>query len=149
MAGTTLTLSFPEPDIAVLTLDDPNSSANVLSRHVLDSLEQQLNELDKRPKLAGLVIRSAKPGMFIAGADLKEFVHWIDAPKDEIASYCRRGQKLYGRLASANYLTVAAIDGMCVGGGAEMAIWCDRRIFTTSERTGYGFPEVKLGLLPG
>lgn len=148
-ATTTLSLSFPEADIAVLTLDDPQSSANVLSRHVLDAFEQHLNELDRRQDLAGLVIRSAKPGMFIAGADLKEFVTWLDAPKAEVASYCRRGQQLFGRFAQGNYVTVAAIDGMCVGGGAELAMWCDRRIFTSNEKSAYGFPEVKLGLFPG
>ena len=41
--------------------------------------------LDQRKDLAGLVIRSAKPGMFIAGADLKEFAAWLDAPKEEVA----------------------------------------------------------------
>src|SRR3954447_5044062 len=150
MAATTiLSLSFPQNDIAVLTLDDPQSSANVLSRHVLEALEKHLNELDARAGLAGLVIRSAKPGIFIAGADLKEFVTWLDAPKAEVATYCRRGQELFGRLARGNYVTVAAIDGMCVGGGAELAMWCDRRILTSSEKTAYGFPEVKLGLFPG
>ncbi len=149
MAATKLTLKFPETDIAVLTLDDPDSSANVLSRHVLDALEQQLNDLDQRPDLAGLIIRSAKPGMFIAGADLKEFTTWLDAPKTEVASYCRRGQQLFGRLSQGKYVTVAAIDGMCIGGGAELATWCDRRVFTNSEKTAYGFPEVKLGLFPG
>jgi 3-hydroxyacyl-CoA dehydrogenase/enoyl-CoA hydratase/3-hydroxybutyryl-CoA epimerase/3-hydroxyacyl-CoA dehydrogenase/enoyl-CoA hydratase/3-hydroxybutyryl-CoA epimerase/enoyl-CoA isomerase len=87
--------------------------------------------------------------MFIAGADIKEFQTWIDSPKEEVSSFARRGQKLFGRLSKGNYVSVAAIDGMCVGGGAELAIWCDRRIFTDSERTGYGFPEVKLGLFPG
>jgi 3-hydroxyacyl-CoA dehydrogenase/enoyl-CoA hydratase/carnithine racemase len=148
-ASTTLSLSFPESDIALLTLDDPQSSANVLSRHVLEALEGHLNDLDKRKDLAGLVIRSAKPGMFIAGADLKEFAAWLDAPKEEVASYCRRGQQLFGRLAAGRYVTVAVIDGMCVGGGAELATWCDRRVMTNNERTAYGFPEVKLGLLPG
>src|SRR3954469_23625558 len=149
MAATSLSLSFPEPDIAVLTLDDPDSSANVLSRHVLDELERHLNDFDQRKDLAGLVIRSAKPGMFIAGADLKEFATWLDAPKDEVSRYCRRGQQLFSRLSKCGYATVAAIDGMCVGGGAELAMWCDRRILTSSEKTAYGFPEVKLGLFPG
>ena len=148
-ATTTLSLSFPESDIAVLTLDDPQSSANVLSRHVLEALEKHLDELDKRAKLAGVVICSAKPGMFIAGADLKEFATWLDAPKAEVAGYCRRGQQLFGRLARGKYVTVAAIDGMCVGGGAELAMWCDRRVFSSNEKTAYGFPEVKLGLFPG
>ncbi|HEY2760062.1 MAG TPA: enoyl-CoA hydratase/isomerase family protein, partial [Pirellulales bacterium] len=149
MAATILTLSFPEPDVAVLTLDDPDSSANVLSRHVLDSLERHLNDFDQRSDLAGLVICSAKPGMFIAGADLKEFATWLDAPKEEVASYSHRGQHLFGRLSRGKYVTVAAVDGMCVGGGAELAMWCDRRVFTNSEKTAYGFPEVKLGLFPG
>ena len=52
-------------------------------------------------------------------------------------------------MSQGNYVTVAAIDGMCVGGGAELAIWCDRRMLTDSEKTAYGFPEVKLGLFPG
>lgn len=144
-----LTLSFPEADVAVLTLDDAESSANVLSRRVLDELEQQLDAADARTGLAGLVIRSAKPGMFIAGADLKEFATWLDAPAAEVSAYCRRGQQLFGRLSKCSYVTVAAIDGMCVGGGAELAMWCDRRIFTDREQTAYGFPEVKLGLFPG
>jgi 3-hydroxyacyl-CoA dehydrogenase/enoyl-CoA hydratase/carnithine racemase len=147
--GTTLSLTFPEDGIGVLTLDDPDSGANVLSRHVLDALEQHLDNLDKRSDLIGLIIRSAKPGMFIAGADLKEFIRWIDAPSEEVASYCRRGHQLFGRLSRGNYVTVAAIDGMCVGGGAELAIWCDRRVMSRSDKTAFGFPEVKLGLFPG
>src|SRR5687768_13496160 len=122
-SNTRLSLSFPEPDVAVLTLDDPESSANVLSRHVLDALQKHPDELDKRGNLAGLVIRSAKPGMFIAGADLKEFATWLDAPQEQIVAYCRLGQQLFGRFAKSNYVTVAAIDGMCVGGGSELSTW--------------------------
>ena len=148
-ASTTLSLSFPEADIALLTLDDPQSGANVFSRHVLEALEKHLDDLDKRPKLAGLVIRSAKPGMFIAGADIKEFLTWIDSPKEEVVSFGRRGQQLFSRLSKSNYVTVAAIDGVCVGGGAELAVWCDRRVVTASPKTAFGYPEVKLGLFPG
>src|SRR4029079_7194368 len=119
-APTTLSLSYPENDIAVITIGDPQTSANILSRHVLDSLESLLGELEKRQGLAGLVIRSAKPGMFIAGADLKEFVTWLDAPKEEVSSFCRRGQQLFGRFTKSPYVTVSAIDGICVGGGAEL-----------------------------
>src|SRR4029078_11377422 len=137
-----LSLSYLEKDIAVLTIGDPQTSANILSRHVLEALEKHLDELDKRPDLAGLVIRSAKPGMFIAGADLKEFVTWLDAPKEEVSSFCLRGQQLFCRLTKSNYVTVAAINGICVGGGAELAVWCDRRILTDRAETAFGFPEV-------
>jgi 3-hydroxyacyl-CoA dehydrogenase/enoyl-CoA hydratase/3-hydroxybutyryl-CoA epimerase/3-hydroxyacyl-CoA dehydrogenase/enoyl-CoA hydratase/3-hydroxybutyryl-CoA epimerase/enoyl-CoA isomerase len=148
-ATTTLTLSYPEADVALLTFDDPKSGANVLSRHVLEALERHLDELDKRQGLAGVVICSAKPGMFIAGADLKEFVTWLDSPKAEVSAHGRRGQQLFGRLAQGDYVTIAAIDGTCVGGGLELAMWCDRRVLTDGEKTALGFPEVKLGLFPG
>jgi 3-hydroxyacyl-CoA dehydrogenase/enoyl-CoA hydratase/3-hydroxybutyryl-CoA epimerase/3-hydroxyacyl-CoA dehydrogenase/enoyl-CoA hydratase/3-hydroxybutyryl-CoA epimerase/enoyl-CoA isomerase len=144
-----LSLTFPEPDIAVLTLDDPNSSANVLSTRVLDELEAHLDFVDQRGDVQGLVIRSGKPGMFIAGADLKEFVAWIDSPVERVTAVARRGQQLFGRLAAGKYVTVAAIDGVCLGGGAELTIWCDRRVMSRSGKTSYGFPEVKLGLFPG
>ena len=148
-ANLQLNLSFPEKDIAVLTLDDPDSSANVLSRHALQLLAGHLDTLDKRPGLQGLVITSSQPGMFIAGADLKEFAASLDAPKSDVISLSRQGQQLFGRLSKSSYVTVAAIDGICVGGGAELSIWCDRRVFSTGEKTAYGFPEVKLGLFPG
>ncbi|MEM6655154.1 MAG: 3-hydroxyacyl-CoA dehydrogenase NAD-binding domain-containing protein [Planctomycetota bacterium] len=151
LAGATrgLTGETPEGGVAVLTLDDPDKSANVLSASVLDEIEHHLNTLSDRSDVAGLIIASAKPGIFIAGADLTEFAANLDADKDEIVAVSRRGQQLFGRLASAPFVTVAAIDGMCVGGGAELAVWCDRRVAAADAKTQIGFPEVKLGLFPG
>ena len=92
-----------------------------------------LASLEKRTDLAGLVIRSTKPGNFIAGADLREFVADLDRPADEVAGVSRQGQQLFGRLSKTPFVTVAAIDGICVGGGAELAIWCDRRLMADNE----------------
>ena len=142
-------LSFPEPDIALLTLDDPNKGANVLSSHVLEELSAHLDALEKRADVNGLVIRSGKPGSFIAGADLREFASSFDMPKQQIEEFCHRGRKLFQRLSQCPFVTVAAIDGICVGGGAELAIWCDRRVMADEPKTQFGFPEVKLGLFPG
>ncbi|MEM8946097.1 MAG: 3-hydroxyacyl-CoA dehydrogenase NAD-binding domain-containing protein [Planctomycetota bacterium] len=144
-----LSLEFPIDDIGVISINDPNKGANVLSRSVLDELEQHLDTLDAHEGLAGLVIRSAKPGNFIAGADLREFVADIDQPSEAVIKVAQRGQSLFGRLSNSNYVTVAAIDGLCVGGGAELAIWCDRRVMARHATTSYAFPEVKLGLFPG
>ena len=144
-----LTLSFPESDIALLTFDTPDKGANVLSQPVLAELDAHLTELEKRDDIAGLVIISGKPGMFIAGADLREFVQSLDADKETIVSICRQGQTLFSRLSQCPFVTVAAIDGICVGGGAELAVWCDRRIMSEGAKTEIGFPEVKLGLFPG
>ncbi len=142
-------LSLPEQDIAVLTFDDPAKGANVLSTTVLEEFSAHLDHLEQRPGLAGLIIRSGKPGSFIAGADLREFVVSLDAPKSQIIEMCNRGRRLFERLSSAPFVTVAAIDGVCFGGGAELAIWCDRRLMTDSPKAQFGFPEVKLGLYPG
>ena len=144
-----LSLEFPQDDLAVLTINDPKKGANVLSRSVLDDLEQHLDVLDKRDGLVGLVIRSTKPGNFIAGADLREFVADIDQPDEKVIAIAQRGQQLFARLSKGPYVTVAAIDGICVGGGAELVIWCDRRLMARNGTTSFAFPEVKLGLFPG
>jgi 3-hydroxyacyl-CoA dehydrogenase/enoyl-CoA hydratase/3-hydroxybutyryl-CoA epimerase/3-hydroxyacyl-CoA dehydrogenase/enoyl-CoA hydratase/3-hydroxybutyryl-CoA epimerase/enoyl-CoA isomerase len=144
-----MTLSFPESDIAVLTLDMPGKGANILSKSVLEEFAGNLDQLASRDDLQGLIIISAKPGMFIAGADLREFASSLDASQEEIVQKCRMGQTLFQRLSQAPYVTVAAVDGICVGGGAELAVWCDRRVASDGPKTEFGFPEVKLGLFPG
>jgi 3-hydroxyacyl-CoA dehydrogenase/enoyl-CoA hydratase/3-hydroxybutyryl-CoA epimerase/3-hydroxyacyl-CoA dehydrogenase/enoyl-CoA hydratase/3-hydroxybutyryl-CoA epimerase/enoyl-CoA isomerase len=144
-----LTLSFPEPDIALITFDLPGKGANILSRSVLDELAKFLDQLQSRKDLAGLVIKSGKPGTFIAGADIREFLASLGAAKSEVVAMCRRGQTLFGRLSQLPFVSVAAIEGICVGGGAELAIGCDRRVMADTPKTEYGFPEVKLGLYPG
>ena len=63
----TFQLTFPEPDVALLTVDTPNKGANVLSSSVLDELSQQLDELESRDDIAGLIILSGKPAT--SGAD--------------------------------------------------------------------------------
>src|SRR5690606_35617915 len=77
------------------------------------------------------------------------FVADLDAPPEQVIEISRRGQQLFSRLAKAPFVTVAAIEGICVGGGAELSIWCDRRIMVDSPETSFGFPEVKLGIYPG
>ncbi|MEO1496309.1 MAG: 3-hydroxyacyl-CoA dehydrogenase NAD-binding domain-containing protein [Planctomycetota bacterium] len=140
--------------VAVLTLDLPGKSANLLSATVLDEIETRLDEIDAHDSVEGrgaygLVIISAKPGVFIAGADLTEFAAGLNRTQEEVVGVAQRGQALFARLSTCPYPTVAAIDGVCVGGGAELAVWCDRRVLVDSPRTQFGFPEVKLGLFPG
>lgn len=149
MTAETLSLSTPESDIAVLTFDTPDKSANVLSNSVLDELERHLDALAERSDLAGLIFASAKPGIFIAGADLREFVQSLGVPEEQVVAMCHRGQNLFRRLAQAPFVSIAAINGICVGGGAELASWCDRRLFSNHPKAEFGFPEVKLGLFPG
>lgn len=145
----TIKLTQPETDIALLTFDDPKKGANVLSTSVLAEFEAHLDRLEKQTELVGLVIRSGKPGSFIVGADLREFVVALDSRASQIAAMCNRGRRLFQRLSAMPFVTVAAIDGLCLGGGAELAVWCDRRLMADTPKAQLGFPEIKLGLYPG
>ncbi|MGD9722262.1 MAG: 3-hydroxyacyl-CoA dehydrogenase NAD-binding domain-containing protein [Pirellulales bacterium] len=144
-----LTLSIENGDVAVLTLDDPRGTANVFSAAVLADFDKHLTALADRKDLAGLVIRSGKPGVFVVGADIREFVENIDMPKQKVVEMCTAGRQLFARLSKLPFVTVTAIAGQCVGGGAELALWCDRRVMASDAKSMFGFPEVKLGLLPG
>lgn len=149
LASPSITLSFPEPDIALLTIDQPGRGANVLSRSVLDELSRYFDELGSRQDLAGMILYSGKQGVFVAGADLREFASSLELPTAEVVTVCRHGQQLFSRLATMPFVTIAAIGGVCLGGGAELATWCDRRVLSNHPKTEVGFPEVKLGLFPG
>lgn len=144
-----LTLSWPHSDIALLTFDLVGKGANILSQSVLAELAAHLDTIERHPEVAGVIFLSGKPGTFIAGADLREFAASLDAPKETIIGVSRAGQDLFARLSSGKFVSVAAIDGICVGGGAELASWCDRRVMSNNPKTEFGFPEVKLGLFPG
>lgn len=143
-----ISVSFPEPRIALLAFDLPGKSANVLSAAVMDELAGHLDALEQTPDLQGVIIASAKPGTFIAGADIKEFIALMDAP-ETLAAMVRRGHAILGRLANLPAVTVAAIEGACLGGGLELALACDRRVVADHPKTQLGLPEVKLGLIPG
>lgn len=145
----TLSLTIVEGDIGLLTFDMPNKRANVLSQSVLTELSEYLDQLADREDLAGLILISGKPGTFIAGADLREFAAAQDVTHDWTRTMCMQGRKLMQRLSQLPFVTVAAIDGLCLGGGAELALWCDRRVMSSNPKTQFGLPEVKLGLFPG
>ena len=73
IAASTIRVSFPEADIAMLTFDMPDKAVNILTSSVMNELAGHLEELEQREDLAGLVLNSGKPGSFIAGADIREF----------------------------------------------------------------------------
>lgn len=144
-----ITLSFPAADIALLTFDLPDRGANILSRAIMEELSQHLDQLSQRSDLAGVIVTSAKPNIFIAGADINEFAASMSVDPERTYEMCRFGQNLFGRLHQSPWVSVAAIHGTCLGGGTELALGCDRRVVSDSPRTEIGLPEVKLGIYPG
>ena len=135
-----------ESGIAILTFDRPNSSANIFDRQTFDELSQQLDFLESQQGLKGLIIRSAKPKIFIAGADLNSLTQ-VSSP-EQIAAAVEQGQKAFARIADLRYPTIAAIHGAALGGGLEIALACDYRIASLDPATKIGLPETTLGLLP-
>jgi 3-hydroxyacyl-CoA dehydrogenase/enoyl-CoA hydratase/3-hydroxybutyryl-CoA epimerase len=135
-----------ESGIAVLTFDRPESSANIFDQATFDELNEHLNVLTGDSSVRGLIIRSAKPKIFIAGADLNGFTKDLTAEK--LAFLVEQGQKTFDRLAALPIPTVAAIHGVALGGGFEVALACDYRIASLDSATKVGLPETMLGILP-
>jgi 3-hydroxyacyl-CoA dehydrogenase/enoyl-CoA hydratase/3-hydroxybutyryl-CoA epimerase len=132
--------------IAWLTLDKPSASTNVLSRDVLTELDALLRQIAASPP-KGVVVRSGKPGGFVAGADIREFTT-LRTP-DEAFALVRAGQTVFDSLAALPCPTVAAIHGFALGGGLELALACRYRVAVNDSRLSLGLPEVQLGIHPG
>src|SRR3984885_14089314 len=140
MADTdTWSVEFGEGGIAWLVCDTPGSSTNVLSAAVLRDLATQLDDIAaKRP--AGVVIRSAKPGGFIAGADIKELFR-IKSPEQGF-HLVLAGQALLEGLEYLPCPSAAALLGYVLGGRLELALPCSYRIGAEDPTLSLGFPEV-------
>lgn len=113
-------------------------------------LSEVLGELERAGsagEIRGAVIVSAKPEVFVAGADVQEIAGIADPADGEAKA--QRGQAIFERLARFPLPTVAAIHGACVGGGLEMALACRLRVATDDPKTRLGLPEVTLGIIPG
>jgi 3-hydroxyacyl-CoA dehydrogenase/enoyl-CoA hydratase/3-hydroxybutyryl-CoA epimerase len=139
-------LRADEDGFGTLTFDLPERRANIFTREVLAELEALLAELRGRADLRMLLLRSAKSGIFIAGADVDE----IEGVTDPVAAEggSRLGQRLFAAWEALPFPTVAAIDGVCVGGGTELAL-ASTWIAMSDGAARIGLPEVRLGILPG
>jgi 3-hydroxyacyl-CoA dehydrogenase / enoyl-CoA hydratase / 3-hydroxybutyryl-CoA epimerase len=138
-------LEVDDEGIAWLTFDTPNSGANVWNDGTLREFASCLEEIEHRGDLRGLVIRSGKDKIMIAGADLKA-VRSLSVKRLE--SLIDLGQTVFNRLEALRIPKVALIHGACVGGGFETALACDLRIASDSPATKIGLPETQMGLVP-
>ncbi len=140
------TLSITD-GIARLVFDLPGEKVNKFTAAVLDELDGLIAGFERRTDLQAVVITSAKPEIFIAGADIAE-IQGISTVDQGLVK-ARRGQDVFNRLARLPLPTIAVIDGACLGGGLELALACTWRIVTDADKTKLGLPEVTLGIIPG
>lgn len=135
--------------IGQVTFDTPGKKVNTLGQPVIDELTSVVETLEKRPDLRGLILRSGKPGQFIAGADLNELAALSYIPKEQFISSARHVHELFNRLGRLPFPTVALIDGASMGGGTEIALSLDERIASNDRKVSIGLPEVNVGIIPG
>ena len=132
-----------EDKIAVLTLDNP--PVNILTPKVIEEIDAVFLDLEANPEVKVIVFTSAGTNAFIAGADIK-VIGQISSPADA-EKLALMGQGVFNRIENSKKVTIAAIHGVCVGGGCELVMAFHIRV--ASERAKFGQPEINLGIIPG
>jgi 3-hydroxyacyl-CoA dehydrogenase / enoyl-CoA hydratase / 3-hydroxybutyryl-CoA epimerase len=147
--STTIRWEKDADGIVLLTLDDPNQSANTMNRAYAESMAATIDRLEaEKDEITGVVITSAKK-TFFAGADLNELIRVTPETLDEFGSFLRGVKGQLRRLEQLGKPVVAAINGAALGGGLEICLATHHRIAVDDPKVQLGFPEVQLGLLPG
>jgi 3-hydroxyacyl-CoA dehydrogenase/enoyl-CoA hydratase/3-hydroxybutyryl-CoA epimerase len=145
-----LAMDVATDGVATITFDRRDSRANILTTGVMQQLDRLIEDVEngaREARIRALILRSGKPGMFIAGANVDEIMEITDAADGEAKA--RAGQRVFTRIEQLPIPTIVAITGVCLGGGTELALACSYRIAANSPDTKIGLPEVQLGILPG
>src|SRR6185436_17670215 len=133
-------------DLAIVWFDLPGEKVNKFSTWVMQEFAGVVDELAAATDIRKVIVASKKPSIFIAGADVSEFQLVTSA--EQAKEYVRFGQQTLHRFSKLPQVTVAAINGACLGGGCELALSCDWRVMSDSPKAQIGLPEVKLGIFP-
>ena len=132
-----------EEKIAVVTLNNP--PVNVLTEAVLEELSQTFAWIERDPGVRAVIFTTAGTQAFIAGADIK-VIAGIQS-KEQAVALARRGHAILNQIENSEKINIAAVHGVCVGGGNELIMAFHLRI--ASERAKFGQPEISLGIIPG
>ncbi|MEM0910105.1 MAG: fatty acid oxidation complex subunit alpha FadJ [Pseudomonadota bacterium] len=141
------TLEKKDQGIAVLSMDVPGETMNTLKANFVEEFKTMLDYIDNDDDITGVVLSSGKPDSFVAGADISMLAACKSA--EDAQRLSTQGQQMFDRIANSSKTFVAAIHGPALGGGLELALACDYRVCSDSDKTQLGLPEVQLGLLPG
>jgi enoyl-CoA hydratase/3-hydroxyacyl-CoA dehydrogenase len=127
---------------AIAWLDRP--PANSLAPQVIDELERIWAHVEADDSIRALIIASANPMLFCAGADIKAFTKM---GPDGGAALLAQTHALLRSMERSSTVTIAAVNAVAVGGGCELAMGCDVRI--AAQSASFGQPEINLGIIPG
>ena len=132
--------------IVELKFDLAGESVNKLNQVALRDLDAAVQAIAKAPDVKGMILTSGK-SVFIVGADITEFGPMFAAGEAAVAAGVLETNRMLCRFEDLPFPTVVAINGVCLGGGLELALSGDYRVMSTA--ASVGFPEVKLGIFPG
>jgi len=132
-----------EDRIAIVTID--HRPVNALNRQTMEELNQVLDELRADAAVKAIILTGAGSLAFVAGADIKEMSQ-LGSPQ-EAQAVSALGQTVFLKLQRLGKPVIAAINGVCLGGGLELAMACHLRI--SGDRARFGQPEIALGIIPG
>lgn len=134
-----------ERQIAKIVIDNP--PVNVLSADVIEQLTLVIKEIENDLEVKAVIITGEGEKAFVAGGDIKGFPEWMGKGVEEAKNKSLWLQEPLNRIERMSRPTIAAINGVALGGGCELALCCDIRI--AEEQIKIGLPEIKLGLFPG
>ncbi|MGO8715878.1 MAG: 3-hydroxyacyl-CoA dehydrogenase NAD-binding domain-containing protein [Smithella sp.] len=136
-----------EGNIGIVTFNVAGDAMNTWTEAAVVSFRELLTEIEKEKGLSGAIIISGKADNFCAGANLKLLADMTEA--DEVRRILNTLQDSFNRWNDLKIPTVAAINGVCAGGGLELALVCTARISTDARSSLIGLPECNVGLFPG
>ena len=133
---------FYEDHIAIITIFNP--PVNSITPQVVDDLEEAFRVVAEHGDVWAVVLGSELEKVFVAGADINQFVTWKRQDGIDVTT---RGHKVLKMIEDYDKPVICAINGIAFGAGLEMALACDIRVF--DEKAKVGLPETGLGIIPG
>ena len=119
-------------------------NSSTVSPETIAALSAAWERVDRDPGIRALIVASANPVLFCAGADIKAFTGMDEASGRELLD---RAHGLFRAFGSTRTATIAAVNGLAFGGGCELAMMCD--LLIAADTAKFGQPEINLGVIPG
>ncbi|WP_435931758.1 fatty acid oxidation complex subunit alpha FadB [Moraxella bovoculi] len=144
--GKSIQVSRLDGDIVKFHFNNENESVNKFDQATNAEFKEAVTALEQDTSIKGAIVTSGKK-VFIAGADITEFISYFKRPQDELETWLLDINDTFNRFEDLPFPKVCAINGAALGGGCEMTLVCEYRIMGQSGQVG--FPETKLGIFPG
>lgn len=162
MSYETLTLDIDDDGVALVTIDLPGQSMNVWNEALMADFDKAIDAILDNDDVKGAVITSGKPSGFLAGADLRMLGSGSANSKKEAFENAFKLNRTLRKMETGGHSAkdilkngktakpfAAAVNGLALGGGLELALACHYRVVADNPKIQLGLPEVQVGLLPG